>query len=441
MLKATTFIFDRYTWDPELGIARFYYAFDDGTRFEETLRVPLEPDTEMDSVLLDRVLFSLHLMLGISYWKAAAPKKIDIRSGKLTNKQAEFWNLVYTKGLGEFFYENKIDFRKLVDFPALLESAPKAVSAKTGPRSLVLLGGGKDSLATLGLLEKMNHLYDTFNLGAHPVLSHQVQELKLTNNVIQRTLSPNLFELNAQGAMNGHVPISAVYAFTSLLMATLNGYSYIVASNEQSSNYGNVDYLGWQVNHQWSKSHEFEQLFQTYVREFITPDIVYFSLLRPLHEIHVAKIFSQHTEYWPLFASCNRNFSVRNTAPKRWCGECSKCLFVFVMLAPFISRSALTEIFEKNLLADKTLLSELKRQLGVESFKPFDCVGTPEEVKVALALAHDVGEYDDDPLMKYFVDDVLPEMDLAELTKHVFAVSDDHSIPDDFQGYLHESQE
>lgn len=443
MNKPTTFIFDRYTWDAVGRVATFEYALDTGVTFTETLEFPATTAPSPDAKLLENALFALHLMLGVSYWKLYCPRTIEVRSGSLSADEAGFWNTVYTKGLGEFFYQNNIDFRGLVKFPVSdPQNTSRAVSANANDRALVLLGGGKDSLTSIALLEAMDRRFDTYSVGKFDVIEEQVVRLSLPHMRVKRTLSRQLFTELEHGAFDGHVPMTGIYGFSALAMSVLSGHGYVVASNEQSANVGNVEYLGIEANHQWSKSFEFEQLFSEYIERSVTPDIRFFSILRPLNEILVAKIFSRHEKYWPVFASCNRNFRMLRDAKQRWCGECSKCLFVFIVLAPFISRSALTDIFQKNLFADAALLPDIQRQLGVESFKPFDCVGTKEEVKVAMGMAHEIGEYDDDPLMQYFVESVLPTIaDFEALKEEVFRVSEKHRIPPEFQSFLYEFQE
>lgn len=411
-----TFYFEKYEWNGAEKIARFTYSFDRDLYFSETLKIHMNGKIE-ENELLDRVLFNLHLALGISYWKAYCAPEIKVESGWLTRKQAQFWEEVYTKGLGEFFYQNKVDFRDLVRFPFKEKDAPDAISMETNEVPMMPLGGGKDSLVTAALLKEMGMEFDVFTLGSYDIINAQIQELGAPHHWIERTIDPALIAENEKGAMNGHVPISMIYAFTSLLMATVEGHKYIVLSNEHSSNFGNVEYLGEEVNHQWSKSFEFEQLFAKYVHKFVTPDVRYFSLLRPLHEIQIAKLFAKYyggSDRWlKLFTSCNTNFRIAGPGESKWCGKCAKCAFVFAILAPFIAREKLVAIFGKDLLADAELVSTYSALKGETEVKPFDCVGTPEEVNMALKLIN--GE---------------TIADLEILTEHM--------IPENFQSYLNE---
>lgn len=444
--SSQTFFFEGYSLDPNTQRVQFEYSYDGDLTFTETWQLHL-PSKIQASELIDRVLFSLHLAVGISYWKAYCPKQIEILSGMLTKEQADFWNTLYTKGLGEFFYKNNIDFRGLVNFPytdgdesTVLTENP-IENTPTG-KTLVPLGGGKDSLTTITLLQGMNITFDTFTLGDYPVISEQVKLFgaRHTHYSITRELSPTLFKLNQEGAINGHIPISSIYALAALLIAALKGHTYIALSNERSANEGNREYRGKTINHQWSKSLEFEQLLQTYMKKWITTDITYFSLLRPLSELHVAQLFAEQKQWHEHFTSCNTQFTIQSQPKQRWCGKCPKCLFVFTTLAPFINKEELVQLFGKNLFADKSLLPTMKALLGITDAKPFDCVGTPAEVTVAMVMTHENGEYEEDVIMEYFISDFLPTIENTEkmevMKKEVFTVAGTHFIPKNFQSCL-----
>lgn len=431
-----TFYFESYYFDPETGEALFNYSYGHGLKFTERLKFPAGMTSDL--LLSDRILFNLHLILGISYWKAYCPKNISVQSGELTPEQAQFWNTVYTKGLGEFFYNNKIDFRGLVNFPATATQAPSPVPIRTATSSMVLLGGGKDSLVTTGLLRAMKKPVTTMSLGRYPVIETQSANMRVPHVVVERTIDERLLLLNDAGAYNGHIPVSAVYAFTALMNAGLIGQRYIIASNERSANEGNVEYQGEPVNHQWSKSIEFEQMFQQYVRAYITPSITYFSLLRPLSELHIGKLFADLRPEWLQgFTSCNANFAIRKKANKLWCCACPKCAFVFLILAPFIEKKALTGAFGGNPLDDEALIDTYAELLGIRDHKPFECVGTPDEVKVAFLLLKKNKSYLDTAAYKLFESEVLPAIgDEQALMHRILTPSEAHLIPPGFQGFL-----
>ncbi|MDX9906275.1 MAG: hypothetical protein RBS55_06785, partial [Bacteroidales bacterium] len=186
-------------------------------------------------------------------------------------------------------------------------------------------------------------------------------------------------ELNNRGFLNGHTPFSALLAFYSLLAAYLTGKKDIVLSNESSANEPTVPGTG--INHQYSKSFGFEKDFREYVLKNISSGFNYFSLLRPLSELQIARLFSGMPKFFPHFKSCNAG-----SKAGIWCGRCPKCLFTFIILSPFLEPGELTRIFGKNLLNDASLAGYLDELTGESPVKPFECIGTIDEVNTALAM-------------------------------------------------------
>ena len=387
--RATVFRFIRYRFDRQKKRAIFDYeiAFANRSplRFQETLLLPKAP-RRLDTKALARFLEPLHLILGISYYKLYCPATIE-HPYALSKDQAVFWNTVYRKGLGEFLFRNNLDPKRIARF-SYTKKSTLPVRIPVTDRLLVGIGGGKDSIVASELLKDFDttsFLLETQR--KDPISEEVMQVIGRPKLVLKRILDEQLFQEH-DGAYNGHVPVSAVFAFVGLFTAALYGYRYIVVGNEHSSSFGNIEYKGESVNHQWSKSAEFEAMLQAYTRTYITPDITYFSLLRQFYEIRIAKLFAAQKKYFAVFSSCNRSFRVfKERSGKRWCGECAKCSFVFLMFAPFIKRTELVKIFKKDLLADAALVPMYEDLLGFGTMKPFDCVGTFEESRAALYLA------------------------------------------------------
>ncbi len=393
--KAKNFIFTDYKLEPDKKRAVFSYEIEFANRlplrFAETIVFPNKFSIEkIPAELLENVLQSAHLILGISYYKLYCPEKIKIQSKPISKEQAEFWSVVYKKGLGEFFYKNKIDSKGLVNFPYDKKAKAEARALKRKERMLVGIGGGKDSIVAGELLKENNRDITALLIETQknsPISDAVVEIMGVPSLKIKRYLDEKIFKEHA-GAYNGHIPISAVFAFLGYLTAVLYDYSYVVVGNEYSSNFGNIKYKNEEINHQWSKSLEFENLFQNYAKNFLSPDITYFSLLRPFYEIKIAEMFAKYKKYFPVFSSCNRNFKVHEKRQKAlWCGECAKCVFVFTMLSAFLKEKELTGIFDKNLYKDEKLLPVFANVLGFGKMKPFDCVGTFAEAQAALYLA------------------------------------------------------
>jgi len=449
MEQLSRFIFDAYAWDPNSATVTLRYRLDDAVEFTETLQFPKRGLKSQDMIeeLLDRALFMLHLIGGMSYYKTCCPKEIVIRSGSLSPAEAAFWNEVYTAGLGQFFFENSLDFRGLINFPvSKAEGTPQILPFTTATEHvLVPLGGGKDSVVTTELLRAAKVPCVLLRMNSHPLITACAEKLAYPLMAVERTLSPRLFELNAQGAQNGHVPITAYVSTLSLLTALLYGYKAVVMSNERSANIGSTMYMGREVNHQWSKSLECERLFQQYIKTFITPDVAVFSLLRPLSELHIAKLFCDFPQYLGVTTSCNANWKIA-TAPesgkqppevrspksevRTWCSSCPKCAFVFATMSAFLPKAELLRTFGKNLFEKETLLPLYRKLMGIEGIKPFECVGAPAEVHAALLLARSRGEYNDTLVMQLFLREVLPTIsDIRATVESLFTPSPEHCIP------------
>lgn len=409
------FIFESAVINKETRTIELAYSFDDAIHFTEKIRLaPDAPLDHADGPDVQRALLALHLAGGASYYKAALPKTIEVRSGKLNQAQADFWNEFYTKGLGEFFYRNKIDFKGLINFPVAAD-APAAIASGTlrePKNALVPFGGGKDSQVTVEMLRRNKIDITLFRMQGHAFITELAEVNKLPLLEVGRSLDPQLFELNKQGALNGHIPITGYVTFLTLTVGLLYGFDSIFFSNERSSDYGNVEYLGMQVNHQWSKSNEAELMITNYIEQYVTHHTRYLNALRPLSELHIAKIFSREPKYFTHVTSCNRNWLWQklDEAPNksRWCGECDKCTFVFAMFAAFLPLTTVEGMFKKNLFNDENLLSSYRQLWGVEEFKPFECVGTPEEAKAALYLATRRDEYAQTVIGREFISAILP---------------------------------
>lgn len=414
LVNATQFIFSGYTLKFPKVTFMYEIEFDDGTQepYEEVLQLPklghITP--KFSTKTLEPFLQSLHLALGMSYWKRYCPPVIKLQAGyTLTHQQALFWNTLYTKGLGEFFYRNTIDYRNLVQFP-VSDVGLQPVSITTTNRLLVPIGGGKDSIVTIELLKNRQETFDTFALNPHQLMREIAETAGQKLIEVKRSLDPKIFNDSPSSATqtpyNGHVPITSIYCFTGLLVSAIYGYSAVVISAERSANYGNVEYLSQEINHQWSKSEEFERLLQQYLEQSVTPNIRVYSLLKDLRELNVVEKFVQYPQYFHQFSSCNRNFILqgsKNPRGKLWCGECPKCAFVFALLAAFLPKSDVVQIFGKNLFADEKLISLYRELLGLEAFKPFECVGTPEETREVFAMIKKKSEFDSDPVMQMFM--------------------------------------
>jgi len=433
--KAIFFEFSSYKFSPNKRSAYFEYkiGFTSGKPlvFVEKIILPKAPNTkQIPKGLLDNLLQSIHIILGISYYKLYCPSEIKLNK-PLSKEQADFWTQVYQNGLGEFFYRNNINSNGLAKFPYQKNVKINNYELKRKDRALVGVGGGKDSILAVELLKEQGSDITGFVVETQKqseLINGIIKKSNIPSLKIRRILDDKLFEQHI-GIYNGHIPISAVYGFLGLLSAVLYNYSYIIVANEYSSNFGNIIHKGKNINHQWSKSEEFELLLQNYIKSFISPQIKYFSLLRPFYEIRIVEMFSKYKKYFPYFSSCNRNFAIHNKPNySLWCGKCPKCAFLFLLLSVFIPKRELLDIFGKNLYADKTLLPLFGNLLGFKEIKPFDCVGTFEEAQVALYLAKD--KFKQDIVVKELVSRI---KNPKKLIKKVFSTNPASNIPTKFR--------
>lgn len=355
----------------------YHFSIPGLSDFESVWEFPAKAKVNED--ILRRLFFHLGMVETISYWKCACPKKLIIQCGGLTKEQCAWWKKLYYHGLGEFLYRNNIEVsqEELVRIECDKTGEMKLRDDRVYTGCIVPVGGGKDSVVSLELLK--NERITTYCINGNQttdniikVCGHQEDDY-----VAKRILDKRLLELNAQGYLNGHIPFSAVVAFSTMITAFLCGKKYIALSNETSANETTVKNSF--VNHQYSKSFEFEEDFTWYVKSITDSDIHYFSLLRPLAEIQIAWLFSKCEKYHKVFRSCNVG-----SKQGIWCCNCPKCLFVYIILTPFLSQDALVDIFGENLLDKESLDLNFRELTGVEENKPFECVGTRKEVLVAL---------------------------------------------------------
>ncbi len=399
----STFTFERQTVKCENGTLSLAFDFnlDDRYHFRPTLEIPARSFFDWDGIpeeQLQALAFQIGMTELVSYWKIACPKRVVVKPFALSGSQKAFWKKLYYNGLGEFLYLNSItvseaDLMEIETLP--IDSMPSHVlrrkcsafdvvndmdsSISFEEKVLVPVGGGKDSVVTLECLRDEMPVIPLI-VNPRGATLNCVKTAGYKENefiVINRTLDSTMLQLNAEGSLNGHTPFSALLAFISILVAFGSRSKYIALSNENSANESTVP--GTNINHQYSKSIEFESDFRNYVAENLSDEVLYFSFLRPLSELQIAKLFSQCEAYHPVFRSCNVGSKTDS-----WCGHCPKCLFTWIILSPFLSREKLTAIFGKDLMADESLQPILEELNGTAAVKPFECVGTVEEVRACL---------------------------------------------------------
>jgi hypothetical protein len=395
--KYPKFIYEKYSWRTSKRNLNISFSFKIKPDIDFKPRViiknvPLSKIKSFNKNVLDNLIFHLGLIELFSYWKATSSSKIKIEAGPLSKEQIKWWKNLIIDGMGQFFYENNINFRDSSFLKIITEKNNKTESypGRLKNRVLVPIGGGKDSVVTLEILKKAKKRINCFALKPIPA-SKKTMELGDCKKpiIVSREIDKKLLELNQKGFLNGHTPFSAYLAFLSVLLGVIFDYKYAAFSNERSSNEGNVKYLDKVINHQYSKTFDFEEKFRSYSKKYLVKEVEYFSFLRPLYEIQISKLFSRFPKYFALFLSCNqayKTYSGRKSPLGGWCCKCPKCLFIFASLYPFLETKKLIKIFGKNLFEEKELLPLMLRLIGEKDFKPFECVGTKKESQIAFYL-------------------------------------------------------
>ena len=410
--KYPVFSYDSYDYRREDGdlLMKFQFSIGKDICFCPESKLKYHPSFDAlyaneDLSLLDDFVFSIGMIEMISCWKATCSPIVRVEVGNLDNEEISFWKKLYYHGLGEFFYCNSIktsleNFMKIEILSPYKKKKLPVFGLKN--ETIIPVGGGKDSVVTLELLRKC---YEVTPMVINPrkATMDTVAIGGFSDNYfeIQRKIDPVLLDLNKQGFLNGHTPFSAMLAFYSVLLAVVSGKKNIALSNESSANESTV--IGSDVNHQYSKSYEFEADFRNYVSKYLSKEVNYYSFLRPLNELQIAYLFSKQSDYLSVFRSCNAG-----SKTDEWCCNCAKCLFTFIILSPFVNPERLTAIFGENLFEKEYLLPVFQELCGLTAEKPFECVGTIDEV--CLALIQTLKQYDTLPfLLKYFTNTPLYE--------------------------------
>ena len=431
------FHFKACAFDTDTGIATLDYAFDDGIVFSERIEFPGAPFvlSARQAEAVAATLRTLHLIAGVSYYKAAAPETIVIDSYSIDAGTAAFLQRVYENGLGEFAYRNGLSLRGKIKFPntgAAVGSKSQNLSDNgSASHALVAIGGGKDSLVSIESLRRLGIAQTITWIGSAPLIRSCAERTGLPLYNISRSLAPELFAMNKQGALNGHIPVTAVNSAILTLAAVLQNANQVVFSNERSASYGSLIEGTGEVNHQWSKGWDFERDFAAHVKTHIAADLNYYSLLRPFSELAVARQFARSDYYDAHFSSCNRNFHILGERPtQRWCGVCPKCHFVFLALAPFMPKPRLMTIFGRNLLDEVEQTAGFDALLEYQDHKPFECVGEGRESRAAMAVLAQSPSWREDALVRRFSKEILPQLNADELAIAPLLVPDDeHAIP------------
>lgn len=400
------FIYDKYEIIEEKDFIKIIYHFNiEGLvsfRPYYILEKKYITNKNINKKLFNYLIFHIGLIELVSYFKCTCSPNVIINAGYINEDQIKWFKKLYYYGLGEMLYTNQINVKEedLMNVTCTCNEEVFDDLDYEGIGNLIPIGGGKDSNVTLELMKNEFNNNTCFVINPKDIHINCAEVGGYSNDklfLIKRVLDRKIVDLNNAGFLNGHTPFSSLVAFVSYFCAYISNKKYIILSNEASANEPTV--LGTKINHQYSKTYEFENDFNEYTKKYFNIDIKYFSLLRCLNEFQIGLLFSNYKKYHNIFKSCNVG---SKTTPWKWCCNCPKCLFIYIILSPFLCKEELVNIFGEDLYEKKELLDDLLELSGYSENKPFECVGTYGEVRYALSLTiNKLGE-DLPYLLKYY---------------------------------------
>jgi UDP-N-acetyl-alpha-D-muramoyl-L-alanyl-L-glutamate epimerase len=394
--RGEVFRYESFEVDADHGMLTCRYSVD-GREFAE--RVTLAPGPRWVTPAAKAAARLVFLFAGVSYYKTAAPPVIDLGETALTELERGFLRDFYLQGLGEFAYRNAIDLSDLRinadDYDIQPPMTGSLSHSSGGLRALVPFGGGIDSIVSVEHVRRradaalfvVSRPGDRFEAIERPAAVSGLPVIRAGREIDQQ-----LMRSAELGFLNGHVPVTGILSAIAVLAAVLGERDAVVMSNEWSASVPTLEHDGRPVNHQYSKSASFEAAF----REVLAADSAglpdYFSMLRDRTELWIAEVFAGLERYHGSFRSCNRAFHLdKSLRLGHWCGQCDKCCFIDLILAPFMSAEALRAVFAADgggpePLTKPELAPKFRALLGAGT-KPFECVGEVSECRAAVLLA------------------------------------------------------
>lgn len=372
------------------------------------------------------IIFTIY-MFNVDYFD-----EIVVECIELDKEDVLFFSEIFYKGLAEFRFVNDIKINKKIKLSSIVEPEKRKRAPKLSlkNKSLLLNGGGKDCVVGAEILkeigEKFSWLTLDMNKSRKRIIAVSEVDYSLTIDRVRDEKADEIAERSAK--YSGHKPFSAYMAFVSVLIAYIYKYKYVVVSNEYSANISNLIKDGVEINHQYTKSFEFEVKFNRFIKKRLFKGIEYYSIVRPLYEIQIMKIFSNYPEYFSSFLSCNKGKNI-----DKWCLKCPKCAFVFLSLAAFISEKNIDKIWGSNLFLNENIVKNII-ELVNESPKPFDCVGTKEECRLALFLCKQKGLFEKTKIIyKKELEKYIENYDYKKnLKKYMLDYNKENNFPKEF---------
>ncbi|MFZ1721434.1 MAG: hypothetical protein WAU07_02925 [Microgenomates group bacterium] len=366
-------------------------------------------------------LFNLGMCYLIDLAELLIPDKILINYS-LTDLQLQFWKSLYQEVAKEKMYIYQLDLA-LLDAAWQINTEGQSfpiISIKNQKYRTLCVTGGKESLSLLKLLKDQDDLL-LFFLNPESNIHRQKVFDRVKNQFIAvRTISnrPELIKELKQKYQTsfGSGVDMAHLVFNALFLGT----KYVMIGNEYSSNYPNVMYQGYMINHQYIKSIHFAQKINRYIDECVTPDFEYYSPFFGLYELNIAKRFFADDEFLDVWTSCNHT-----TEDNNFCANCAKCAFTYIISLVYVSEAFVTRYFSRDLLQDVALFKPMQDFTGE---KPLDCVGEKIEVWTILNILAERDEFKDKPVIRYFIEKIKPHIiqELPKFHKELYSI---HTVP------------
>ncbi len=426
---------------PEDGAFEFAYACPKYGDFVERLTLPEAARAKPLGPTGARLASLLHGALGVSYYKAVAAPEIEINTLPPSPAAFAFLGSLYREGLGEFFVRNDLPYPPQQSFVfggshgSTIKLEDDGGDRRRG-RAVMAFGGGKDSYVAIDVIEASGPQPELVTVALSDRVAKTIQATTTRPlTIIRRSLDPKLIEANRQGALNGHVPVTAINSLILLLYAYLIGAPRVVFANERSAEEATTQVGDYAVNHQFSKSLQAEKLLRAALVEAHV-DVDYFSVLRPFSELWIARRLSGMADALRLFRSCNRNFVQADAdAPARaWCGQCAKCAFTALITAPFLARGESEAVFGGDILDSPAAVDHIAATLGLGHVRPWDCVGGVMETAATLHHLASASRWADARVVKKLAPATVVRFGARELEQawtDAFRCSGDHFLPAD----------